>query len=852
MKCSGIKLLSLLVITFLAGSFGVILASEDMVTKDTILLAEGQNYIAMPLLPDEPYTASQFIKDIELIDDWEVLRFFKVPVIKKHRKDRDLYFKKYPKEDVTCAMVPGKAYRIDLAYHGLRPKTGPLMTEVYVEGKILDAPVPLKLKKGWNAISVAFPRYYSLSQLSDELLTQGIKATRVSFWSTKNKSWEQYDLPYSESPQSGYIKDYETIEKSLIIFGRSRPIRPDEGFLLYCKKKGIFTPGGVEAPPLSERVNYTGWIEVADSKPKKKAPYSFLLHVNEGSNESSIFLKGVNEEIEGQLSEVAGSGERYFVEGVMTPIKYRNSIIGVLLVDEVELCVRHTGRVKKIGRNLEERPPFYYVLSCSEDTFIPLLAGEYGIGPQIAEAFKEGGIYAVEGVMATLDYVVGTSNTVEVLRVKNVILIEERPPTEGIAAYNTTSTPALVGVFSLVTWADKETDEILVSSFYDTKGMTVLNPRQGKSFTYRTTGIWDTTSNSTGELIPGTMKIVFDPRDPASGDRPHYAWRDNKTGLIYLCTDNSGINIIDTKKTEDLTDDEVVEVYSNNTQPALLRWDPDYGFNDDLGNIYLGHYHVDGFVIIHADRTATAYKDTGVYDVSLDKTGTLIRETPRLGSYHGYDGDATPFFKDVDDNLYVGTTCGFTVYYYNHYNAYYDKTLTYRVDGLYDTTSDSRGVLINPEIKIAGNSVRHAWQDDDGNIYLSCCPSYNPDTQSFNYDEGGFSIIRPNGEVENFTPTTTPAVPRWVLHSWKDEEGALYLSTSYDWKYPYEPEGGIVILYPDGSKRVLNKDSYPSIGKDSVWGTWWGAFSSWMDSEGRLWVNAADEIIAIPPEMVEK
>ncbi|RLC78282.1 MAG: hypothetical protein DRI61_10110 [Chloroflexi bacterium] len=405
---------------------------------------------------------------------------------------------------------------------------------------------------------------------------------------------------------------------------------------------------------------------------------------------------------------------------------------------------------------------------------------------------------------------------------------------------------------------DPATGEIYIGTWND--GLTVLYP-DGTSVTYRTDGVWDTTEDPVGELIYPDVKISI--------NSIKYIWKDKETGDLYVCTEDGGLDVIYTQGTPDPGDD-TIKVYSDDTTPAILRWDPENVWKDDEGNIYLGFHLNPGVTILRPDGTSISYtgergvinttfvrrKDSWSGTVKPIEDAPLISSTPRIGT--GYNGEALPLFKDKDGNLYVGTRNGLTVLYYNPELGRYDRSVTYRSTGVWDTTEDPEGTLISPTSKIStcNFSILHpdstvtmytidykylegfqkgswsarssdvvffsAWRDEDGNIYLSSQRSntWRDSEGNIYYTAEELHVIHPDGTVTIYAPSSEMISPfgrryrRKVINGWRDSDGNFYTVASVD----------------------------------SVLPNW--ALASWKDEEGNLYIacGGTGDIVMIPSD----
>ena len=259
------KLLGLFLIALLVSSVGISIVSGDEIEIPKppgeeiifipgpgplpvgfITIRGGWNLVAMPVLPDKPYTIKRFIEAVEGKPRGSLWEVSVVAVYKDGR------FKRYPMEGYSYNMVPGEAYFVhaNLVAHGLIMVEGwQPSTIVEIIGRPIDHSISLNLNRGWNGVSLrgddtldAIQRQrdktcedskhlavLSLSQFLERLAEQEIKATKIAFWSdgggypAQVQHWEIFDLP---------------LQKEI-----DRLIRADEGFFLLCEENGLYIPG---------------------------------------------------------------------------------------------------------------------------------------------------------------------------------------------------------------------------------------------------------------------------------------------------------------------------------------------------------------------------------------------------------------------------------------------------------------------------------------------------------------------------------------------------------------------------------------------------------------------------------
>lgn len=378
------------------------IASIVNITKGSINITEGWNLIAMPVLPIAPYPAAKFAKDVAYSDQSFIVKpdvgeiilpkfNWQVRTIAVYKNGR--FEACYPNKNLTpYNMVPSEAYFVYVEYLGMRPVFQPEIsqdgttycppvwhprTSVTIPGKAIDKTVSLNLNRGWNGVSllkqnlwdsiypapIPMPKISpdittdnslkpelelcttSLNQLSQELVAQGIKATKAIFWDADNQEWVKFDLPRPTVPPIYNYNLGEPTDNLVAIFDRF--IRDDEGFFLLAEENGLFIPGLGEiiAPPIEKRVSYTGKVEGVFCIPEQKPPYDFVLRTRDGE---TVYLKPIDDKTGGILAQAANYGGLYTIEGVIKylpsynyGIEYTgNALVKVVMVDKAVSAIR--------------------------------------------------------------------------------------------------------------------------------------------------------------------------------------------------------------------------------------------------------------------------------------------------------------------------------------------------------------------------------------------------------------------------------------------------------------------------------------------------------------------------------
>jgi len=281
-------------------------------------------------------------------------RYWTVSVVAVYKNGK---FIRYPKNGHSYNMVPGEAYFVHTRYHGPRPD---YTTDVEcwppwhaskiirVIGKSVNFSVTLNLRRGWNGVSIMrekdppFPPYpfkpildpiirpydlndkitdndqieencnpglpinidieCTLSQLSKELVKQGLKPRSILFWDSYNQRWQQHALPVKYP-----IFYHINIKPDKHIAYLDRLISSSEGFFLLVEENGIYEPGLEESlpgvpfppPPLPPLVRSTGRVQpglMSSNWPPHAFTHDLRTDLNGDGISEIVHLDGRNNE----------------------------------------------------------------------------------------------------------------------------------------------------------------------------------------------------------------------------------------------------------------------------------------------------------------------------------------------------------------------------------------------------------------------------------------------------------------------------------------------------------------------------------------------------------------------------
>lgn len=201
---------------------------------------------------------------------------------------------------------------------------------------------------------------------------------------------------------------------------------------------------------------------------------------------------------------------------------------------------------------------------------------------------------------------------------------------ETIITYTEKSTPSTISTYVHSSWLNDDTGYLYVSTAY---GLSVVDTKKTKEL------------NDDESVITYSKKS-----NPAIPDNfVNSSWIDNNTGYLYInlggdIGDNGGLSVIDTKKTKNTSDDELIITYSNNFNPAIRLNKFSYSWLDsNTGYLYASAIG-SGLAVIDTKNTKDVSDDKLLFMYSKDSS-------PSIGSYNPY----RTWLDNETGYLYIGT-----------------------------------------------------------------------------------------------------------------------------------------------------------------------------------------------------
>jgi hypothetical protein len=385
----------------------------------------------------------------------------------------------------------------------------------------------------------------------------------------------------------------------------------------------------------------------------------------------------------------------------------------------------------------------------------------------------------------------------------------------GFESYGKYSIPAVAGTSIEHVYQDPVSGTLLLSDYYDNNGLTLIFTN-GTSITYRTDGVYDTTSDFMGTKIANeptipTNMVLNAVVDPDTGDI--YASGYGYSGLFVIHSSPVGSTNANALGT--------TELLSGQGSPLLTYQPYEIALGRDHQLLLGGSWDTTDKQITLFDtrfRTSTLMDESGIYE---GNTGTpiLLSNSPRLGKWQRY-ASIIRAFQDEDGRLIVGSNgSGLTIYNLDPIANRFTSSRTFRSTGVYDTTDSPEGVLINSESKLTSDDVTAVAEDASGNLYVASIESFS---------SGGVDKIGSDGSITKL-PNPLTAYP-WDISF--DSKNNLYVSY-------WGGGGGIQVIKPDGSQTNLTPETAPYVPKN-VWKTW-------FDGRGSLHMIGQDCLNVLAP-----
>lgn len=223
---------------------------------------------------------------------------------------------------------------------------------------------------------------------------------------------------------------------------------------------------------------------------------------------------------------------------------------------------------------------------------------------------------------------------------------------------------------------------------------------------------------------------------------------DESTGLLYVSAYNGGLSVVNTQNTATPSDDTLVVTYSTTSTPAIVGNRASFSLLDKTNNyLYVGTWN-SGISVIDTKGTISAADDT------LVRTYTTAT-TPHLN--YAY---IERIYLDKDENLlYVVAQSG-APGALNVVDLDNNTSFAYKVDGVYDTTDSSTGTIISSEPVLRSNSVSDVFVDKNtGYMYVS---HYNvPDAMTVMDTKKTYEDPSDDVVYKVYGDSTNPRIPNY-------------------------------------------------------------------------------------------
>ncbi|HBI16796.1 MAG: hypothetical protein UR60_C0020G0004 [Candidatus Moranbacteria bacterium GW2011_GWF2_34_56] len=373
---------------------------------------------------------------------------------------------------------------------------------------------------------------------------------------------------------------------------------------------------------------------------------------------------------------------------------------------------------------------------------------------------------------------------------------------ELLAEYTINSTPAIGADYVLHSWQDEESGLLYISneSYTEEGGLTVIDTKKTP------TPSDDETLITYNQNSTPAISIDAEQRSGAS-----FSFMDPTTNYLYIgggfsaSTSAGGLSVVDAKGTKDVSDDVFVTAYKANGSVARVLEDDitDCKMDFDSGIIYCTGNDAIGIAAIDtkkttdpSDDTSFAYNKSGVRNGVYNTTNgafTLLSANPKLpalSSQNGlvYDDENNIIYFAIANNGLVAIHTQGTVDFSD------DRSYNYKSTGIYETTTDTNGVLISSEsIFPSGGYVNNVFIDESSSNYMYVMGT---NTGLYVIDNKGTSDPSDDSSREMFPEYNLKSVsPRSIAIDYEND--IYYLGTNYglyilDPDQDYMPEGNFM------------------------------------------------------------
>ena len=316
-----------------------------------------------------------------------------------------------------------------------------------------------------------------------------------------------------------------------------------------------------------------------------------------------------------------------------------------------------------------------------------------------------------------------------------------------VITYSKKSSPAIADNPVRHSWIDKNMEFLYINT---SKGLSIIDTK------------------GTKEVDDDDLVITYSKKSsPAIADNlTYHSWMNENTGCLHISTEK-GLSVIDTKKTKEVNDDELVITYSTNSNPAIADDKVMYfWFNEKTSCIYASTSK--GLSVIFTNRTKETDDDELVITYSTSSNPAIANNN--VGCF---------WLDPKIDYLYVSNTK----------EGKDGKNAMLSIIDTRSTRTASDDVFI--ENRSFNNSVvNNFWVDKETDYkYVSTSDSL------YVIDSKKTKDIKDDRLIFEYSRKSNPPIGKdHITHSWLDKDNGLFYISTLD--------GGLSVIDTMGTKDM--------------------------------------------------